>query len=117
MRFPSATRPSLALTALFVAVVSFTVPQTYSDTGLYASDIWSAQQITDSRLWDFGHLLWRPLGWVAHRATAQWTEPYLGHTYIAAYPALVALGLIAGLVSILLTHRLAEMISGRANVG
>ena len=93
MRIPSNLWPYAALTVLFVAVVLFTGPHSYSDTNMYAGEIQSAGSISDPLLWDFGHLLWRPLGWLAHRATVDWLEPSIGSSYFVVFPPLIAVNM------------------------
>jgi hypothetical protein len=116
MRIPSNLWPYAALTVLFVAVVLFTGPHSYSDTNMYAGEIQSAGSISDPLLWDFGHLLWRPLGWLAHRATVDWLEPSIGSSYFVVFPPLIAVNLVAGLGCVLSVFWIARGASGRTGV-
>lgn len=116
MPVPSKARSYAALTLLFIAVVLFTAPQSYSDTNMYAADIQRADSISDPQLWDFGHLLWRPAGWLANQLTEPWTRPRIGQSYFAVFPPLIAINLAAGLASVLLAFFIAEKISGRLGI-
>jgi hypothetical protein len=116
MLIPAKFRPYAAVTILFVLVILFTGPHSYSDTNMYAAEIQNARSVSDPQLWDFGHLLWRPAGWLAYRATAPWLEARIGHSYFAVFPPLIAVNLIAGLASVLLAFALAQNASGRRGV-
>lgn len=116
MPTPTKAQSYAALTLLFVAVVFFTAPQSYSDTNMYAADIQNAATIRDPQLWDFGHLLWRPTGWLLNQLTEPWTRPRMGQSYFAVFPSLIAIDLVAGLASILLAFFIAEKISSRVQV-
>jgi hypothetical protein len=116
MRISSKLWPYGAVPILFLTVILFTGPHSYSDTNMYAAQIQNAGSVTDSALWDFGHLLWRPAGWLAYRATAPWIEPHIGHSYFAVFPPLIAVNLLAGLASVLLAFVLAQRASGRVGV-
>jgi hypothetical protein len=116
MRFPSKLWPYVAVAVVFAAVVLLSGPHSYSDTNMYAADIQRAASISDPALWDFGHLLWRPAGWLAYRATARWIEPHVGSSYFAVFPPLIAVNLVAGLGCVLLAFGLAREASGRASV-
>lgn len=116
MRIPSKLWPYGAVTILFVIVILFTGPHSYSDTNMYAAEIQSAGSVSNPHLWDFGHLLWRPAGWLAHRATVGWIEPHIGNSYFAVFPPLIAVNLVAGLASVLLAFVVAQNASGRTGV-
>jgi hypothetical protein len=116
MRIASKFRPYAAVAVLFVLVVLFTGPHSYSDTNMYAAEIQNARSVSDPQLWDFGHLLWRPAGWLLYQATAGWIEPRIGQSYFAVFPPLIAVDLIAGLACVLLAYALAQNASGRRGV-
>jgi len=116
MRIPSNLWPYGAVTVVFVIVILFSGPHSYSDTNMYAAEIQRAGSVSDPRLWDFGHLLWRPAGWLAHRATVRWLEPHIGQSYFVVFPPLIAVNLVAGLASVLMAFRLARHASGRVGV-
>ncbi len=113
MRFPSKLWPYGFVLLLFVGVVVFTGPHSYSDTNMYAAEIQRAGSATDAHLWDFGHLLWRPLGWLSFRATEPWLRTRIGESYFVVFPPLIAFNLAAGLASVLLAFGIARMASGR----
>ena len=63
---------------LFVALFSMTVPETIQDTPGYAAQIVGYMQGgAPTLLWEFGHLLWRPLGYglwmLAHPWMSSWS--------------------------------------------
>ncbi|MEX2303869.1 MAG: hypothetical protein WD733_23190 [Bryobacterales bacterium] len=113
---PSKAQSYGAIALLFLAVVLLTAPQSYSDTNMYAADIQHAASITEPHLWDFGHLLWRPTGWLANELTERWTRPRIGQSYFAVFPPLIAINLAAGLASVLLAFFLAEKVSGSTTI-
>jgi hypothetical protein len=116
MQIPSKLWPYAAVVILFATVIVFTGPQSYSDTNMYAAEIQNAAAVTDPHLWDFGHLLWRPAGWLAHHATVRWLEPRIGSSYFVVFPPLIAINLIAGLACVVCAFLLAHNASGRLGV-
>jgi hypothetical protein len=116
MRIPSKLWSYGVVAIVFVMVILLTAPQSYSDTNMYAAEIRNAATVSDPHLWDFGHLLWRPAGWLSFRATAPWIEPRIGTSYFAVFPPLIAINLMAGLASVLFAFMLARNASGRIGV-
>jgi hypothetical protein len=117
MRFPSQLWPFGAVLIGFFAVILLTGPHSYSDTNMYAAEIQQAGSVSDASLWDFGHLLWRPAGWLAYRATAAWLEPRIGASYFVVFPPLIAVNLAAGLACVLLAFVIGRSASGRVGAG
>lgn len=112
MQIPSKLWPYAAVVTLFATVMVFSGPQSYSDTNMYAAEIQNAAAVTDPHLWDFGHLLWRPAGWLAHHATVAWLEPRIGSSYFVVFPPLIAINLMAGLGCVVCAFLLARNASG-----
>lgn len=74
-----------------------------ADTVDYATDVYSRYRGNTNTLWEFGHLLWRPLGWISLRTLGPLMgllagpDPRIQVTYI-----FVALNWLTGLACILL---------------
>ena len=64
---PSSLRPCVLSAAAFVMVLVVTRATILGDTGYYVSQIvpylGQSPNGKGNLLWEFGHLLWRPLGW------------------------------------------------------
>ena len=117
MRFFPKLWPFGSVLLVFVGVILLTGPHSYSDTNMYAAEIQRAGSVSDVSLWDFGHLLWRPAGWLAYRATASWLTPRIGESYFVVFPPLIAVNLGAGLACVLLAFVIGRSASGRVAVG
>lgn len=107
-RFSSqSAAPWLAATAgLYAAVMALTRPVSFGDTIFYVRDILAAghqlRAETLRPLLDFGHLLWRPLGWSLTefvRVVAPWASQ--GDQRILVTRILIAVSLFAGGAAIL----------------
>lgn len=88
---------------VFAALYLFTVPEKTGDTPVYADDILRHFQANGSGgdLWEFGHLLWRPLGYGVWRAA----HPFLasrfdGNPILEITAVLFALNFLAGIALI-----------------
>ena len=102
--------PALALWSTIYTLVSWLTSAAFlGDTRAYTSSIldFNRGQIQpfwqDNALWEFGHLLWRPAGWVVFRAAYPMTSMLVGtdprHNIVIS---LFALNWIAGLICLLL---------------
>ena len=79
---------------------------TYEHGGAY---IW------DNPFWEFGHLLWRPLGWLAFHSLRPLVALFVGgDERLQVTLALMWLNWLAGLVCVLLVRRLCARVSDRA---
>src|ERR1035441_9596964 len=88
-----------------------------ADTGLYVGDISRSFDRSPfspaSQLWEFGHVLWRPLGWALTRIGwplflrfTNWS------TDNAVASVLIAISMIAGCVTVLLWRSIALEVTG-----
>ncbi len=98
-------RLQVALTWIttYALVSHFTGAFFMADTVDYATDVYSRYLGNKNTLWEFGHLLWRPLGWVFLRTLGPLmglfagADPRIQVTYI-----FVALNWLAGLACVFL---------------
>jgi 4-amino-4-deoxy-L-arabinose transferase-like glycosyltransferase len=68
------------LLILFLACYRLTTPDYIGDTTRYAHDTIGHAQGIQTQFWDFGHLLWRPWGYVGYSLLAPWCERRFGDT-------------------------------------
>ena len=120
---PSGWKPWLAAAALvLVAVLLFTRPYSYVDSFNYALHIVdhsrAAAPAGHTPFWDFGHALWRPMGY------AVWSlfRPALDGAFPADRPlgagvALIALSVVGAFLSVVFLFLLAARATGKAWVG
>jgi hypothetical protein len=93
--------------AAFIVLFWLTVPDTTADTPIYVGHILTyyqhGQNASPFLLWEFGHLLWRPLGyslWLAGRPLlSSWSG---GNPVLEITAVLVAVNFVAGLILTLL---------------
>jgi hypothetical protein len=90
--------------ALYIAVIALTGAQFMGDTVGYA------EAIVESKLFEFGHFLWFPLGWILSAALGPFTGLDARMNVIFA---LVAANWIAGLLSVVLIYSLVIRIAQR----
>ena len=106
---PSSVRPASRIlwfaipVALYVLSVALTQPPFIGDTIVYARQISAARNFSDTQLWEFGHVLLRPIGFVCSPLflalipdAAAWT-PALKIAY-----GLEWLNLVSGLIAVVL---------------
>lgn len=79
------------------------------DTTVYVSEITDYLRESPvglrSVLWDFGHLLWRPLGWILVRITAPILAPLTGwETGVICSLVLVGVSMVCGFLTVLLWY-------------
>src|SRR6266511_2243856 len=106
-----------AAAVVYVLAVFATDPHFMGDTTRYAQQLTSGSA---ESIWEFGHLLWRPLGWLLLQLVGPLTAMFVGASPQAnAVVALVGVSLLAGLVSVVALHRLLHRASdnqiGRAS--
>jgi hypothetical protein len=101
-----------AVTALsFLAVYWLTLTEFVGDTQVYVHDILTAHATGKlSPLFEFGHVLWRPLGYVLFRAL-RWADPSADPRVLVNLALLIP-NFIAGLVCAILFFRIAIIVSG-----
>lgn len=95
--------------AVYLLAVLATDPHFMADTTRYAEQLTTGSA---ERIWEFGHLLWRPLGWVLLQLFGPLTATFVGTSPQAnAILALVGVSLFAGLVSVVALHGLLRRVS------
>jgi hypothetical protein len=106
----------LMITSL-ILLMSLTAPFTLGDTNVYVSDILlyygKSPLGSNSLLWEFGHLLWRPFGWLLLEAGA----PALGGLFhwnigLLCTAILIFINVAAGIVTVLVWESLVLRITG-----
>ena len=105
------SRSVLPLALLYFAVLSVTHYIYFADTTGYVQNIllFDHSPAAGRRaLWDFGHLLWRPSGWLLFRVFGGML-PYTktGESNLTVATLLIAASMISGLITILLFRSLA----------
>jgi len=99
----------------YVLLLALTKSVNVGDTRWYARQIVS---YTTGQLWEFGHLIWRPLGYLAYRSIHWFTGGVLGWSdYLTARTSLVAISVICGLALALTLGSLAKCVSASPGVG
>jgi hypothetical protein len=106
----------------YALLLALTKSVNVGDTRWYAREIVSYTKgdfrDTGSRLWEFGHLIWRPLGYLMYRGVHWFTGGVLGWSdYLTARTSLVAISVICGLLLALTLASLARHVSGSWGVG
>ena len=101
----------LLLALLYAAILSVTHYVYFGDTTGYVQNILLFDHNPGagrSAFWDFGHLLWRPLGWLLFRIFGGML-PYAktGESNLTVAAFLIAVSVISGLITILLLRSLA----------
>jgi len=93
-------------TIVYAAIMAPTVAWGLGDTGAYVASITRALRGENLDLWEFGHLFWRPLGYVIYLASSPVFERLAGLVSTAGVVAVVfALNWIGGLVGALALDR------------
>lgn len=111
----SATTSLLVSLCLYLALSLLTVSTFLADTGDYADSIVARFQGRYYDFWEFGHVLWRPLGWAITRAIGTLVPGWMSGTTTAHYHAvlvLMAVSWLAGFLTLYLFHRSAMCITG-----
>ena len=103
----SSTRPFLLGFALYVACVALTQPPYIGDTLTHAADVLQFRSGSwPSRfnpLWEFGHLLWRPMGALLAPLTLAWIPDSIAWTPMLKISlGLMAISKILGALTIIL---------------
>ncbi len=104
-------REHVLVTLFYVLATALATPHYMGDTTNYAGTItdWSIRSI-----WEFGHLLWFPLGWLFSKITFPLTRIIYGDvSRTNALLALIILNWIAGLVCVLAIQMLAQRATKR----
>lgn len=95
--------------AMYAVIFWLTVPETIADAGVYAGEIQQHMAGAESRFWEAGHVLWRPVGYVLwtlfHPALSAWSDH---NTFLEIVLLLIAANVLCGLVLTLLALSLAR---------
>jgi hypothetical protein len=103
----ASARGAIAAVAIFVVLFCVTVPETTADTPVYVDQVLTYHQhLPDASpllLWEFGHLLWRPIGYslwlTTHRLLSSWSG---GNAVLEITAGFIGLNFCAGAVVALL---------------
>jgi hypothetical protein len=97
-----------------LVVGAYVLATSLTDAFNLADSIGYAGSIINSRLLEFGHLLWRPLGWILLKAFQPVTSLLVGPDPLAnAYLILMAMNWVAGLASVILMFKLVLLVTKR----
>jgi len=102
------------VTLAYGALICFTKPITWGDTIVYAHQIanYSRGILGRHRFWEFGHLLWRPIGYLIWRlGQPYWSHQFAGSQPLQIYAALRLGNLVLGYVAALASFGIAWKIS------
>src|SRR5215472_9093180 len=87
---------------VYLLATWFTNAHFQADTTFYLDSIVAFEHHHYYEFWEFGHVLWRPLGWLLMRGTLPLTRPFAGGDLrISALIVLLALNWLAGLAVVL----------------
>ncbi len=87
---------------MHLLATSLTTPHFMGDTADYVASI-----VRGIEFWEFGHLFWRPLGWLCYQAFLPVTSLVVGaDAYLNATLTLIWLNWLAGLCCVLLLYHL-----------
>lgn len=105
------------LTLVYAFLVSLTKPLSWGDTCVYAPDIvgFSEGHVNSRRIWEFGHLFWRPIGnllW--HLGGNYWPTRFDGDKVLQVYSALQLPNLLLGYFGAIAAFGIAWRISRNA---
>lgn len=96
-----------AAVVFYAVMIAVTDAHFMADTADYVDSIAEHARGVDYHFWEFGHLLWRPLGWVTYNALRPLAEVFVGADERAQMTwALVALNWVAGLVAVVALYAL-----------
>ncbi|HEX5735904.1 MAG TPA: hypothetical protein VF131_23965, partial [Blastocatellia bacterium] len=97
-----------------LVVGTYILATMFTDAFNLADSVGYAGSVVNSRLLEFGHLLWRPLGWVLLKVFGPVTTLFVGPDPLAnANLILIALNWVAGLSSVVLMFKLVMIVSKR----
>jgi hypothetical protein len=99
---------------VYALIMTATVARNMADTVDYAGSIRSALGEGSRGFWEFGHLFWRPLGYVGYRVAAPLLERKTGSDALTEIVAvLLAWNWLAGLVGALALNRFVVRLGAR----
>ncbi|HKQ79441.1 MAG TPA: hypothetical protein VJ810_37450 [Blastocatellia bacterium] len=99
---------------VYTAMTAVTGAWFMGDTNDYVSEIYHYTTELKGNFWEFGHLLWQPLGYAVFRLFGSLVRPLVGDDPQTGMRfCLVALNWFAGLASVLFMHGMAARVSAR----
>src|SRR5439155_11780130 len=102
MTFASVRLQIAVVLGMYIAEMSLTAAAQQGDTVYYAESVAARFHGRDVAFRDFGHLLWRPLGYLVLRTASPFTTwPSDTALALAATKLLIALGLLSGAVAVM----------------
>lgn len=113
--------PHGLLIASLILIMSLTTPFTLGDTYVYVSHILlyygKSPLGSNNLLWEFGHLLWRPLGWLLLEVSA----PALGGLFhwnisLLCTALLISINVAAGVLTVLVWQSLVLRTTGSRGI-
>lgn len=95
--------------ALFLLATVLTDATLMGDTSDYVDSVVAYDAGRYYKFWEFGHLVWRPLGWLTFRALRPVTEQFVGADIRAnVFASFLVLNWLSGLLSAALVHAIAR---------
>jgi hypothetical protein len=99
---------------LYILSIAFTQPPFIGDTPLYMGQIATAHDFTAPALWEFGHILWRPLGFLLSPLFLALTPDSIAFTReLKIAFGLISLNIVSGLISTVLMFDLSRRFMSR----
>ncbi len=113
---------AIASIGIFVALFCLTVPETTADTPVYVDQVLTYYQHPPNTspllLWEFGHLLWRPLGFVLWLATHSILSTWSGGNPVLEITAVfIGLNFCAGAIVAVLLFLVCRRLGLSASLG
>lgn len=106
------------ITLAYIALLFYTKPLNWGDSHVYARNVvnFSAGLLNPRQFWEFGHLFWRPVGYLVwHLGNPYWSRQFGGNQILEAYAALqlpnILLGYVAALASFGITWKVSRSVS------
>jgi len=100
--------------AVYVLATWLTNADFMGDTVDYVASIVAMTQGHDHNVWEFAHLLWRPLGWVVASVFTPLSRLSVGGSpYANVTRELLTISWLAGLLAVVVTHALALSVAKR----
>lgn len=120
--------PPLLIAAIYIFAVAFTKADFMGDSGGYVGSVLAYAGVgeyvveipnvsnfrAENTFWNFGHLLWRPFGWLLFKLFTPLSSRIVGpDPFYNVLSQLIAVNFVAGLLSALLLYFLLDKLTGR----
>ena len=96
--------PVIGLLLIYIVSMVITHPHFIGDTPEYVDSIVSYSRGVNNYFWDFGHLLWRPFGWLSVTVLSPLLASRTGCQTCVITGVLLGVNMVAGAVSVLLLY-------------